>query len=144
MVTTSVLQILSPCPITFNAEIFSILKWPWIKSVAAQLYISHPSTPLPLSSFCGWPIKGCLVFQFHSVQHLCSSPRFSVHGIIQERMLEWFAIPFSRGSSWPRDWTQVSCIAGRLFTIWATREAPAFARDLQKLQNTSWELFINK
>jgi len=32
--------------------------------------------------------------------------------------------PFSRGSSWPRDWTQVSCIAGRFFTTWATREIP--------------------
>ena len=38
-------------------------------------------------------------------------------------MLEWVAIPFSRGSSQPRDWTQVSCIACRFFTIWATREA---------------------
>ena len=38
-------------------------------------------------------------------------------------MLEWVAMPFSRGSSWPRDQTQVSWIAGRLFTIWATREA---------------------
>ena len=37
--------------------------------------------------------------------------------------LEWVAIPFSRGSSRPQDWTQVSCIAGRFFTVWATREA---------------------
>ena len=47
----------------------------------------------------------------------------SVHGIHQARILEWVAIPFSRGSSWPRDQTQVSCIAGRRFTLWATREA---------------------
>ena len=47
----------------------------------------------------------------------------SIHGILQAKILEWFAISFSRGSSWPRDWTQVSCTAGRLFTIWATREA---------------------
>ena len=40
------------------------------------------------------------------------------------RILEWVAYPFSRGSSWPRDWTQVSCIAGGFFTSWATREAP--------------------
>ena len=39
------------------------------------------------------------------------------------RILEWEAYPFSRGSSWPRDWTWVSCIAGRFFTIWATGEA---------------------
>ena len=53
----------------------------------------------------------------------CSLPSFSVHGILQARVLEWIVIPFSRGSSWPRDWTQASCIAGRFFTIWATREA---------------------
>ena len=46
----------------------------------------------------------------------------SVHGIPQARIPEWVAIPFSRGSSWPKDWTQVSCITGRFFTIWATRE----------------------
>ena len=50
-------------------------------------------------------------------------PGFSVHGILQTRILEWVAVPFSRGSSQPRDWTQVSRIAGRFFTIWATREA---------------------
>ena len=49
----------------------------------------------------------------------------SVHGILQVRILEWVAIPFSRGSSWPRDWTWVSCIAGRFLTIWATRETLA-------------------
>ena len=53
----------------------------------------------------------------------CSLPETSVHGILQARILEWVAIPFSRGSSWPRDWTQVSSIAGGFFTIWATREA---------------------
>ena len=42
-----------------------------------------------------------------------SPPGSSVHGILQVRTLEWVAIPFSRGSSWPRDRTQVSCIAGR-------------------------------
>ena len=47
----------------------------------------------------------------------------SVHGILQARIMEWVTSPFSRGSSWPRDWTLVSCIAGRFFTIWATREA---------------------
>ena len=52
----------------------------------------------------------------------CSLPGSSVRGILQARVLEWVAIPFSRGSSLPRDWTQVSCIAGRRFTIWATRE----------------------
>ena len=54
----------------------------------------------------------------------CNLPCSSVHGILQARILEWVAIPFSRGSSWPRDWTWVSCIAGRFFTIWGSREAP--------------------
>ena len=44
----------------------------------------------------------------------------SVHGILQARILEWVAISFSRGSSWCRDWTRVSRVAGRFVTIWAT------------------------
>ena len=48
---------------------------------------------------------------------------YSVHGILQDRILEWVAFPFSRGSSQPRDWIQISFIAGRFFTSWATREA---------------------
>ena len=54
----------------------------------------------------------------------CSPPGSSVHRILQAIILEWIAIPFSRGSSWPRDQTRVSCIEGRFFTDWATREAP--------------------
>ena len=46
----------------------------------------------------------------------------SVHGILQARILEWVVIPFSRGSSLPRDWTQVSCIAGRFFPVSATKK----------------------
>ena len=55
---------------------------------------------------------------------VCSLPGSSVHGILQARILESAAMPFSRGFSQPRDQTHVSCIAGRLFTVWATREAP--------------------
>ena len=47
-----------------------------------------------------------------------SLPGSSVHGILQARILEWVAIPFSRGSFKPMDQTQVSCTAGRFFTIW--------------------------
>ena len=53
----------------------------------------------------------------------CRLPDSSIHGILQARILEWVAIPFSKGSSRPRNLTQVSCIAGRFFTVWATREA---------------------
>ena len=52
----------------------------------------------------------------------CSLPGSSVHGIFQAIVLEWTAISFSRGSSRPRDWPQVSCIVDRCFTVWATRE----------------------
>ena len=55
---------------------------------------------------------------------------YSVHGILQVRVLEWVAIPLSGGSPQPRDWTWVSCIAGRFFTIWATREAPTHTTPL--------------
>ena len=51
----------------------------------------------------------------------------SVDGIFQVRILEWVAISFSRGSSWPRDQTQVSHVVGRL-TVWATREVLAIGR----------------
>ena len=56
----------------------------------------------------------------------CSPPGSSVHGILQTRILEWVAIPFSRGSSQTRDRIQVPCITGRFFTIWIMREAPIF------------------
>ena len=51
-------------------------------------------------------------------------PGFSVHGILQARILEWVAISSSRGSSQRRNWTQVSWIADRFFTIWSIREVP--------------------
>ena len=64
----------------------------------------------------------------------CSLPGSSVHGILQARTLEWIAIPFFRGSSPPRDRTQVSCIAGRFFTVWATREAFPMIYPVFKIQ----------
>ena len=48
-------------------------------------------------------------------------PGSSVHGISQARILEWIVIFFSQGSSQPRNWTQLSCIAGNFFTDWAIR-----------------------
>ena len=55
--------------------------------------------------------------------HGLQPARLLFNGILQARILGWVAISFSKGSSWPRDRTQVSCTAGRCFTIWATREA---------------------
>ena len=48
---------------------------------------------------------------------------WTVHGTFQARILEWAAFPFPRESSQPRDWTQVSCMAGGFFTSWVTMEA---------------------
>ena len=62
-----------------------------------------------------------------------SPPGSSVHGILQAKILEWVAIVFSRGSSRPRDRTQVPCIADRFFTIWAIREAQNKKEAVQKL-----------
>ena len=70
---------------------------------------------------CAKSPQSCLTF---SDAMDCSPPGSSVYGILQARALEWVAIPFSGGSSQPRDQTGVSCITGGFFTIWATREAP--------------------
>ena len=77
-----------------------------------------------------WKTKRVVESVSCSVISLCdpmdySLPGSSVHGILQARILEWVAISFSRrGSSWLRDRTWVSCIAGRFFTIWTPGEIP--------------------
>ena len=84
------------------------------------------------SQHCGIHEGSLCVWQTVLVAHLCptlwnpmdcSLPGSSVHGILQARILERVAIPFSRGSSQSRDWIRVSCIAGEFFTVWATSEA---------------------
>ena len=56
----------------------------------------------------------------HSCSTLYNPMDYTVHGIFQARILEWVAFPFSRGSFQPKDWTQVSCIAGRFFSSLST------------------------
>ena len=97
----------------------------WIASEAPSLTwpICFPPHSIPI-----WNLV-CLVTQ--SCPTLwdpldCSPPGASVHGILHARILEWVAISFSRGSSWPRDWTQVSYIASGFCTVWISREAQAF------------------
>ena len=70
-----------------------------------------------------------------------SPPGSSVHGIFQARILEWVAISFSRGSSQPRDRTQLFHIAGRCLNLWATREAQEIG---QRKTNTIWSLLHMK
>ena len=74
----------------------------------------------------------------------CSPPGSSVHGILQARMLEWVAIPFSRESSQPRDQTLLSDVAGRFFTIWATREAPLNYNDMEMYLVWSSSVAVSK
>ena len=76
----------------------------------------------------------------------CSLPGSSVHGVFRARILEWVAIPFSRGFFQPRSWTQVSRIACRFFTVWDTRNICTYmmfslsihpSMDIQTI-STSW------
>ena len=76
---------------------------------------------LEVSSICMEQVK---VTQ--SCLSLCNPMDYTVHGILQARILEWVAISFSRGSSQTRDRTQVYHIAGRFFTSWAIREAQSY------------------
>ena len=77
-----------------------------------------------------------------SLVQLSATPMdYTVHGILQARILEWVAFPFSRRSSQPRDWTQVSHIEGRFFTSWATREAQSNNMDLNYFTNFFLSVF---
>ena len=71
----------------------------------------------------------------------CSPPSSSVYKSLQARILDWVAIPFSRGSSWPRYRIWVSCIAGRFFSFWAIREAP---RPPSTLMGTLYSLNLGR
>ena len=83
---------------------------------ALALYRSHPLPDWALCSLISLKLaQSCLT--------LCDPMDYTVHGILQARILEWLVFPFFRGSSQPRDRTQVSCIAGEFFTRWATRDA---------------------
>ena len=74
----------------------------------------------------------------------CGLPGSSACRIYQARILEWVAIPLSRVSSWPWDWTQVSCIAGVFFTMWATREIPKYDnKHYMELYKTQRQNFLH-
>ena len=68
----------------------------------------------------------------------CSLQGSSVHRILQAGILEWVALPSSRGSSWPKDQTGVSHTAGRLFIIWTTRELPTNALFSMAITLNEW------
>ena len=72
-------------------------------------------------------------------------PGFSVHGILQARIVEWVAISFSRGSSRPRDQSQVSCIAGRFFYQLSYEGSPTISVDAKKaFDNIEHKFMIKK
>jgi len=80
----------------------------------------------------------------------CSPSGSSANEILQARILEWVAISFSRGSSWLRDRTQISHLAGRFITIWATKEAQYTDLHIEHLskavlsnRNTMWTTWVN-
>ena len=92
----------------------------------------------------GWLIGVCVLVT-QSCLTLCdlmdySPPDLSVHGIIQERILEWVAILFSRESFHSRDQTQVFYTAGRFLTIWATSKASSSSLWFQNYWLTSCSL----
>ena len=94
---------------------------------ALRCFEMHNFPPL-FSYFAHYPqVKGESVSHWvvsDSLQlHGYSPPGSSVHGVLQARILEWLAISLSKGSSWLGDRTWGSCIVGRFFTVWATREA---------------------
>ena len=99
----------------------NICQWLLWFSLRTTLHHLHQSLYLRIKSLTYVLSHSVMSSSCESID--CSLPGSSLHGILQARMPEWVAISFSRGSSWPRDWTQVSCIAGRLFTDWAMREA---------------------
>ena len=89
---------------------------------ADSLPLSHLGSPV-LSSVCEKYVLGSQLYLtlWNPMNYRLSGS--SGHGILWARILEWVTIPFSRGSSQSRGWTQVSCTTGGLLTIWATREA---------------------
>ena len=92
---------------------------------SALLHSPSPvNSVLDISYLSKWKWKWSVSVLSYSLRLVdCSPPGSSVHGIFQARILEWVAISFSGGSSWPRDRIQVSRIADRCFNLWTTREA---------------------
>ena len=80
----------------------------------------------------------CIELTHLAIPMDCSPSGSSVHGILQVRILEWVAIPFTKGSSWPMNQTQISCTAGRFFTIWATRKPTQFQFSCSVMSNSLW------
>ena len=92
--------------------------WTWTAKVHLYLF-PHTHSDLPPIVILESEVK---VKVAQSCPTLCRTMDYTVHGILQTSILEWVAVPFSRGLSQSRDRTQVSHIAGGFFTTWARRE----------------------
>ena len=103
---------------------FTMLCQSLLYSKVTQLYTYRP--PFLKIFFPLWFIEVKVTQSYPTV---CDPMDYTVHGILQARILEQVAFPFSRGSSQPRDPTQVSCIAGGFFTNWAIREAHGLSKE---------------
>ena len=111
--------------VSCNPEINSRRQW-WSKWLSFLVFLMLDLKSPDQCLLPSWNRAVCLVAQscLTLCDHMyCRWPGSSVHGIFQTRILVWLAVPSSRESSQIRDQTQVSCITGRVFTIWATREA---------------------
>ena len=118
-----------------NILIITLQKnWSVTNYNAIQLSICNTREKIETPTYCAWEMKvRALVTQACPTlwdPMDCSPPGSSVHWIVQARILEWVAIPFSGGSFRPRDRTEVSRTAGRFFTFWATGEANIFPTSL--------------
>ena len=102
--------------------------WPWVSLYQKRLRPFSFRKKNPIEIISERESVSCSVMSSSLRPMDCSLPGFSVHGILQARLLEWLAIPFSRGSSQPWDWTQTSCTEGSFYTIWTTREAQRLIR----------------
>ena len=113
---------LSPmcCPVLSTFSRIWLFATPWTIAHQYPLSMGFSRQEYWSGLPCSSPVK-VKVAQLCST--LCNSMDSRVHGILQARILKWVVVPFSRGSFQPEDWTQVSHIAGRFFTVWATREA---------------------
>ena len=101
---------------------FHLKQHVWLKKKfeTNPIAVSTPSAQIVITKY-HFPLKW--KWKSLSCVRLCSLLDYTVHGILQARVLKWVAFPFSRESSQPRNQTRVSCIAGRFFTNWAMREA---------------------
>ena len=105
---------------------------PWITARRASLSITNSQSSLklvsielvmPSSRLNGHEFEWLWVKVTQLRPTLCDPKDYTIRGILQAGIMEWVAVPFSKGSSQPRDWTQVFHIAGGFFTSWATRKA---------------------